>query len=77
MAFLFLIQIHLYLQSLCFLQENEQLMGNIFNDDFRDFLQALNNHKMDYILVGGSAVITNDNNSPNTKFYNELLHINR
>ena len=32
-------------------------MGNIFNDDFRDFIQALNNHDVHYILVGGYAVI--------------------
>lgn len=32
-------------------------MGNIFNDDFRDFIQALNNHEVEYILVGGYAVI--------------------
>jgi len=32
-------------------------MGNIFNDDFRDFLTALNNQKVRYILVGGFSVI--------------------
>jgi hypothetical protein len=32
-------------------------MGNIFNQDFRDFLQALNNNEVKYILVGGYAVI--------------------
>ncbi|GAA0526299.1 hypothetical protein LX66_0460 [Chitinophaga japonensis] len=32
-------------------------MGNIFNDDFRDFIQALNNHNVEYIVVGGYAVI--------------------
>lgn len=32
-------------------------MGNIFNDDFRDFIQALNNHDVQYMLVGGYAVI--------------------
>lgn len=32
-------------------------MGNIFQDDFRDFLTALNNQKVDYILVGGFSVI--------------------
>ncbi len=32
-------------------------MGNIFEDDFRDFLTALNNQKVDYILVGGYSVI--------------------
>ncbi len=32
-------------------------MGNIFNQDFRDFLLALNNSKVEYLLVGGYAVI--------------------
>lgn len=32
-------------------------MGNIFNSDFRDFLQALNNNEVEYLLVGGYAVI--------------------
>lgn len=32
-------------------------MGNIFNPDFRDFLQALNNSNVEYLLVGGYAVI--------------------
>ncbi len=32
-------------------------MGNIFNDDFRDFIAALNNNKVEYLLVGGYAVI--------------------
>jgi hypothetical protein len=32
-------------------------MGNIFEDDFRDFLSVLNNQKVDYILVGGYSVI--------------------
>ena len=32
-------------------------MPNIFNDDFRDFIAALNKHKVDYLLVGGYAVI--------------------
>jgi hypothetical protein len=30
-------------------------MGTIFNDDFRDFIQAMNNHNVEYILVGGYA----------------------
>lgn len=34
-------------------------MGTIFNDDFRDFIQAMNNHNVEYILVGGYAVILN------------------
>jgi hypothetical protein len=32
-------------------------MGNIFNNDFRDFLAALNNNCVEYLLVGGYAVI--------------------
>lgn len=32
-------------------------MGNIFNEDFRDFLSCLNKHEVRYILVGGFAVI--------------------
>ncbi|CAL1520505.1 DUF6036 family nucleotidyltransferase [Chitinophaga sp. MM2321] len=32
-------------------------MGSIFNEDFRDFIRALNNQGVDYILVGGYAVI--------------------
>lgn len=32
-------------------------MGNIFNDDFRDFIKELNKHAVDYVLVGGYAVI--------------------
>jgi hypothetical protein len=32
-------------------------MGNIFNEDFRDFIKCLNLCKVDYMLVGGYAVI--------------------
>ncbi len=32
-------------------------MANIFNEHFRDFIQALNDKKVDYVLVGGMAVI--------------------
>jgi hypothetical protein len=32
-------------------------VGNIFNDDFRDFLNALNKNDVRYILVGGFSVI--------------------
>lgn len=32
-------------------------MGNILNDDFIDFLKLFNQFKVDYILVGGYAVI--------------------
>ncbi len=30
---------------------------NIFNDDFHDFIECLNKHLVEYILVGGYAVI--------------------
>ena len=32
-------------------------MDNIFNEDFRDFISALNNNEVEYILVGGYSVI--------------------
>lgn len=32
-------------------------MGNIFNPDFKEFLLALNKHNVEYIIVGGYAVI--------------------
>ena len=32
-------------------------MGNIFNEDLRDFLAALHRHKVRYVLVGGNSVI--------------------
>jgi len=32
-------------------------MSAIFNEDFREFIQALNNNNVEYILVGGYAVI--------------------
>lgn len=32
-------------------------MGNIFDRDFRDFLSALNDAEVEYLLVGGYAVI--------------------
>jgi predicted nucleotidyltransferase len=32
-------------------------MGNIFNEDFREFLIALNKAEVKYVLVGGYAVI--------------------
>ena len=34
-------------------------MGNIFNDDFSDFINCFNKHNVAYILVGGMAVILN------------------
>jgi predicted nucleotidyltransferase len=35
------------------------MMSNIFNDDFRDFINELNTARVRYILVGGFAVILN------------------
>lgn len=32
-------------------------MADYFNDDFRDFLRALNKREVEYIVVGGMAVI--------------------
>lgn len=32
-------------------------MANIFNDDFREFIKALNDNGVQYLLVGGYAVI--------------------
>ncbi len=32
-------------------------MGNIFNDDFREFIAALNDNEVQYILIGGYSVI--------------------
>ncbi len=32
-------------------------MGNIFYQDFRDFLQTLNTNNVDYLLIGGYSVI--------------------
>jgi hypothetical protein len=32
-------------------------MANIFNEHFRDFIKALNDNKVEYVLVGGMAVI--------------------
>jgi hypothetical protein len=34
-------------------------MSNIFNDDFREFIRSMNHHDVQYILVGGYAVILN------------------
>lgn len=34
-------------------------MADYFNDDFRDFLTALNKQEVEYMLVGGMAVILN------------------
>jgi hypothetical protein len=32
-------------------------MGNIFTNDFRDFISSLNTHDVKYMLVGGYSVI--------------------
>ncbi|MBK8610788.1 MAG: hypothetical protein IPL84_12830 [Chitinophagaceae bacterium] len=32
-------------------------MANLFNDDFREFIQELNKQEVEYLLVGGYAVI--------------------
>ena len=32
-------------------------MDTVFNEDFREFIQALNDKKVEYLLVGGYAVI--------------------
>ncbi|MEP7254087.1 MAG: hypothetical protein ABI683_16950 [Ginsengibacter sp.] len=32
-------------------------MANIFNEHFRDFIKALNDNEVEYVLVGGMAVI--------------------
>jgi hypothetical protein len=32
-------------------------MANIFNEDFRDFIDELNKQEVEYLLVGGYAVI--------------------
>lgn len=31
-------------------------MRSIFNDDFQDFIEAFNHHKVEYVLVGGYSV---------------------
>jgi len=32
-------------------------MGNVFHEDFRDFISALNKYEVEYIIVGGYSVI--------------------
>jgi len=32
-------------------------MGNIFHEDFQDFIIALNEHEVEYVIVGGYSVI--------------------
>lgn len=41
---------------------NFGMSNNIFNDDFRDLLAAFNEHEVEYILVGGYAVIVHGYN---------------
>ena len=36
-------------------------MADLFNKDFLDFIDALNKAEVEYILVGGYAVIFNQN----------------
>lgn len=35
----------------------KKLELNIFNDDFKEFIQALNQYYVDYLLIGGYSVI--------------------
>lgn len=37
--------------------ENYQMPNNIFSDDFVDFIEALNIHHVNYVLIGGYSVI--------------------
>lgn len=37
-------------------------MANIFNEDFSDFIGCFNKHGVEYILVGGMAVVLNGYN---------------
>jgi predicted nucleotidyltransferase len=37
-------------------------MGNIFNSDFREFIQSLNDNEVEYMLVGGYSVILHGHN---------------
>jgi hypothetical protein len=38
------------------------MMANIFNEDFRDFINCFNKREVAYILVGGMAVVLNGYN---------------
>lgn len=44
-------------------------MGNIFNEDFRDFLLALRRNDVRYVLVGGYPVIIYINSLINNKLH--------
>jgi predicted nucleotidyltransferase len=35
----------------------EKVKLNIFNDDFKDFIESLNKFEVEYILIGGYAVV--------------------
>ncbi|MGY6520723.1 MAG: DUF6036 family nucleotidyltransferase [Mongoliitalea sp.] len=35
----------------------ERVNLNIFNDDFKDFIESLNKYEVEYILIGGYAVV--------------------
>jgi hypothetical protein len=37
-------------------------MANIFNEDFSEFISCFNKQEVEYILVGGMAVILNGYN---------------
>ena len=34
-----------------------KIILNIFNDDFKEFIESLNNFDVEYILIGGYAVV--------------------
>lgn len=37
-------------------QQKKEIMANLFNQDFLEYVQLLNKHEVEYILVGGMAV---------------------
>jgi hypothetical protein len=41
------------------LQKNKDRMSNLFNEDFTDFIAALNKYEVEYVLVGGYSVVIN------------------
>jgi len=48
-------------------------MGNIFNRDFCDFLEAFNKNNVRYLLVGGFAVILHGYSRTSEKYKNIKL----
>jgi hypothetical protein len=48
-------------RSYCVLKA-EKVMANIFNDDFKEFINCFNQNDVAYVLVGGMAVILNGYN---------------